>query len=222
MLNVSETHHNLYEEFQEGFFGIRRTDKPFSKQPIDLVLEQTINADAARKLTGIAHFTNSISARQRRARSHDIRSIIISSVYKDLGLKKEQDVSAELTKHAIQNNAKQLQKFIDTFDLFINPFDLQAPKDLLINISSGKAASEPVENFLLNIEKNGEAKRQAFISECELSINRFEKSIHKTPLENFTLDYSKKKKTKIGGKVQEVRMQRDLLGVFLAYQLITK
>lgn len=77
LLNVAETHPNLYEDFQEDFFGIRRT-KSFSKQPIDLVLEQIINADEARKLTGIISFTNSISARQRWARSHDVRSTIIS------------------------------------------------------------------------------------------------------------------------------------------------
>ncbi|GBP30951.1 hypothetical protein EVAR_28594_1 [Eumeta japonica] len=64
---------------------------------------------------------------------------------------------------------------------------------------NGKAASEPVEKFLLNIEKNGEAKRQMFISECESDISRFEKSIQRTPQENFALDYSKKNKTKVGG-----------------------
>lgn len=219
LLNVAETHPDLYEEFQERFFGIQRTNKPFPKQPIDLVLEQTINADAARKLFGIIHFTNSISARQRWARSHDIRSTIISSMHKNLGLEKEQDVSAELTNHAIRNNTKQLRNFIDAFDAFINPFDSQVPKHLLINISSGKAASEPVEKFLLNIEKNGEAKHQAFISEYELDINRFEKSIKKTPTENFTLDYCKKKKTKVGDKVQEMRMQRDLFGRILGISI---
>ncbi|GFU94344.1 uncharacterized protein TNCV_4368181 [Trichonephila clavipes] len=65
-------------DFQKDF-GIKRTNKPFSRQPIDLTLEQTINADAARTLTGITHLTNSISARQRWARSHDIRSTIITA-----------------------------------------------------------------------------------------------------------------------------------------------
>lgn len=194
MLNVAETHPDLFEEFQAGYFGIQRTNKPFSKQPIDLVLEQTINADAARRLSGIIQFTNSISARQRWARSHNIRSTIISSVYEDLDLQKNQDVTGELTNHTIKTNAKQLQKFIETFGLFINPFGVEVPKDILINISSGKAASEPVENFLLNIEKNGDAKRKTFINECESDISRFDESIKKTPLENFTLDYSKKLK----------------------------
>lgn len=49
---VAQSHPDLFEQFQNGFFSIQRTNKPFSKQPIDLVLEQTINADAARRLTG--------------------------------------------------------------------------------------------------------------------------------------------------------------------------
>lgn len=53
LLNVATTHPDLFEEFQKGCFGIKRTNKHFSRQPIDLVLEQTINADAARRLTGI-------------------------------------------------------------------------------------------------------------------------------------------------------------------------
>lgn len=77
-MKVAETHPDLFEGFQQGYFGIKRTAKQFSRQPIDLVLDQTINADAARRLTGVIHFTNSISARQRWARNYDARSTIIS------------------------------------------------------------------------------------------------------------------------------------------------
>ncbi|GFW81163.1 uncharacterized protein TNCV_4805311 [Trichonephila clavipes] len=83
-------------------FGIKRTNKPFSRQPIDLTLEQTINAYAARTLTGIAHLTNSISARQRWARSHDIRSTIITHVLEEIGITKKQDISTELQPHNIK------------------------------------------------------------------------------------------------------------------------
>lgn len=90
---------------------------------------------------------------------------------------------------------------------------------MLINISSGKAASEPVEQFLLNIEKNGEIQRKLFIEECEADINRFEKSIKRTPLLNFSQDYLKKHKTKVAGKIQEVRVQRDLFGRMLGISM---
>ena len=118
-----------------------------------------------------------------------------------MDLQKEQDVTAELSNHSIKNSINQLKNFIDTFDLFINPFDVEVPNDILINISSGKAASEPVEKFLLNIEENGDIKRKTFIAECEADISRFEKSIKRTPLENFSVDYSKKQKVKVGDQL---------------------
>ncbi|GFY18191.1 uncharacterized protein TNCV_2045971 [Trichonephila clavipes] len=136
------------------------------------------------------HFNRS---RQRWALSHVIRSTIINYVYKDLDLQIEQDVTAELTNHNIKNNIKQLQAFTDSFDQFINPFDTEVPKDLLINILFGKAASETVEKFLLNIKEHGEIKRKTFIAECEQDDSRFEKSIKKTQIDNVSIDYAKKK-----------------------------
>lgn len=70
LLKVDESHPELRLQFEKGSIGVKRTMKSFSRQPIDLTLEQTINADAANKLTGISHITNSISARQRWCRSH--------------------------------------------------------------------------------------------------------------------------------------------------------
>lgn len=170
-------------------------------------------------ISGITQFTNSISARQRWARSHDLRATIISYVYEQLDLQKEQDVTADLNTHNITNSSTQLQNFIKSFQQFINPFDVNVPKNRLINIASGKAASEEVEEFLLNIEKKGDTLRKTFIAECEVDISRFEKSIKRSPLKNFSQDYLKKKPTKIGGKVQEVRLQRDFFGRMLGISI---
>lgn len=37
---------SLIEEFREGAFGVRRTKSCLGRSPVDLTLEQTINADA--------------------------------------------------------------------------------------------------------------------------------------------------------------------------------
>lgn len=52
LVNVENTHPGLKESLINGGISIRRTNKYFSGSPIDLTLEQTINADAANKLTG--------------------------------------------------------------------------------------------------------------------------------------------------------------------------
>ncbi|GBP23630.1 hypothetical protein EVAR_80247_1 [Eumeta japonica] len=219
LIKVPTTHPGLEQDFRKGLFGVKRTNKPFSRQPIDLTLEQTINADAARTLTGITYLTHSISARQRWARSHDIRSSIITHVLEDLGITKKQDISAELQPHNIKKSCQQLEKFINSFDQYVNPFSTDLSPDQLFNIGSGKAASSQVEEFLLNIEKNGEEQRTTFISECTSDPKRFEKAIKKTAIHNFSSLLSKKKPVKIGGKQQEIKLQRDLFGRLLGISM---
>lgn len=72
----------LLKEFKRGAFGVKQTKGSLARAPVDLTLEQTINADAANSLTGVSHFTNSISAPQRWALSHSIRTRIISNFCK--------------------------------------------------------------------------------------------------------------------------------------------
>ena len=60
LLKLQETHPTVYAEFKDGLFSIKRTNKSLYGIPIDLTLEQTINADAACQRTGISAMTNSI------------------------------------------------------------------------------------------------------------------------------------------------------------------
>ena len=65
LMNIDDTHPGLKAILKKSVFTVRRTDHPFSRIPTDLTLEQTINADAASRLTGITPFTNDYSARLR-------------------------------------------------------------------------------------------------------------------------------------------------------------
>lgn len=209
LVKVAETHPGLEEEFKNGFLGIKRTPKPFSRQPVDLTLEQTINADAARKLTGIIHLTM----------SHDIRSTVLTHVLEEVGLKKTQDISAELQSSNIKKSSEQLTNFIKTFDQYINPFSHDLSMNQLFNIASGKAAVPQVDTFLLNIEKIGNDQRETFITECSLDINRFDRTIKKTPVHNFCSQIEKKNTVKIGGINKEIQIQRDLFGRMLGISM---
>ncbi|GBP86801.1 hypothetical protein EVAR_99881_1 [Eumeta japonica] len=177
--NVNETHPGLEEDFKSGCFGIKRTDKPFSRIPVDLTLELTINADAAKRLSGIAHFTNSIAARQRWTKSHSIRAALISHVLDVCGLRYKQDVTADLQPNRIKIFEKQLAAFIDIFEKNCNPFDPDLNKDDLYNIATGKSVSEDIADFLLNIEENGDELRKLFITECSEDGSRSDKPIKK-------------------------------------------
>ena len=58
LVELPQSHPEVYQDFTNGLFSIRRTAKPFSGSPIVLTLEQTINADAANQKKGITSVTN--------------------------------------------------------------------------------------------------------------------------------------------------------------------
>lgn len=218
LCRVDESHPGLETSLRRGSFGSKRTNKPFSRQPIDLTMEQTYNADAARHLSGVAHFTNSISARQRWSKSHGIRSSIISYVFDKAGLNKKQDVSAELERNKIKSSIQQRDKFLEAMKSTLNPFSTELDKDSLFNIKTGRAAPEHVSDFLLKVLKEGKELREKFIGECFESSDRFEKAIKKREIFNFA-SISIKRKLTVGNKVQEIRMQRDTFGRLLALSM---
>nr|CAH7713468.1 unnamed protein product [Callosobruchus chinensis] len=148
LLKVDQSHLGLKEQLQLGTFGVKRTDKPYSRQPIDLTLEQTINADAVNKLTGVSHTTNSISARQRWCKSHTLRSTIISHTMEQAGLRKRQDITADLQKSRINKNSQQLLNFTDNIKQNINPFAADLDKNRLFDILTGQTVQENIESFL--------------------------------------------------------------------------
>lgn len=138
-------------------------------------------------------------------------------MYEETGLQKSQDITSDLERHNIKKNTDLLKAFMDTIKRSINPFDSNLDTGVLYNIATGRAAPDETAAFLLNIEETGTQLREIFISECAESNDRFEKPIKRNPILNFSV--SSKKLVKIGSKVQEVRMQRDLFGRMLGVSM---
>lgn len=218
LLQVQNTHPMIYSAFKCGLLGVKRTSKPFSRIPNDLTLEQTYNADAGKKLTGISHFTNSIGARERWARSNGFRSAITTHLLETIGLKRGSDTSNDLKKQRILTDAKNVNTFMETIKKNINPFSNELDKAFLYNIKTGKAASEEVADFLLNVEVKGAEIKDKFIQECSEFETRFEEPIKKNKILNFSKNYAKKN-IKLKDKVTEVQMQRDLFGRMLGISM---
>ena len=79
-LKLPQTHPAVYDDFKKGLFGIKRTPKALSRIPVDLSLEQTINADAASQQKGIGYLTDSIAAR-KVGRVSFPKNVYISDIY---------------------------------------------------------------------------------------------------------------------------------------------
>ena len=180
---TSETHPEVYKDFQEGCFAIKRTQKDFLALPINLTLEQTINANVTGQKTGITSLSNSIGARQRWARSHFLRTKIISYVFDKVGMSKKEDVAQDLRPNQMQKNNKHSQNIIETLPENVNPFSENIDKESLFNIIGfAKAALTQTAAFLLSIVEKGCVNCDKFIQESIDQPKRFEDKITRNKL----------------------------------------
>ena len=222
LLKINETHPELSAEFQEGAFALKRTKKPFSGIPIDLTLEQTINADAASQRTGVTSMTNSIAARQRWAESHYIRTSLISHFFDELEMNTSDDTSKDLRAHRMHKNTADFLRIGKAIDETMNPFSKDIDPHHLFNIATGKSASDDTCNFLLDVASIGKKAREKFISECISDPERFEKSLKKIKLSTFANEGVVKAVKGATKRLYEVKMERDLFGQILVYSLQNK
>ena len=137
LLRVEESHPGLVDEFKKGSFGIRRTEKPHSRIPIDLTLKQTINNHMARTMTDVVNLSDNFESRQRWVAIHSLRCKLISVTMERCNLRKKQDVTQDLTKSSLTSCAKNLEKLLNCLKERTNPFGDSIDKSQLHNISSG-------------------------------------------------------------------------------------
>ena len=64
--NIQNEKPRVIEYLKNGAFSVNRTGKAFSIVAVDMALEQTINAEAKKRLKGIMAFTDVNSAVNRR------------------------------------------------------------------------------------------------------------------------------------------------------------
>ena len=148
LLNIDETHPGVCEMLENGALSMRRTVKPFSRTAVDLTLEQTVNADAASRLTGIAAFTHSENARRHWMVTRSVRRSIVGNPLLE-------NITKDLKPYRIAKNNNDLSKLIDGIRTTMNPF-IQEPDTNLYCIATGKKVSDKVKDDLLGYEEKGQ------------------------------------------------------------------
>lgn len=214
LVNIDITHPGLSDQLRNGALSVRRTSKNFCRSAVDITLEQTINANAANKLTGILSLTNNISARNRWAETHATRMAIIREFYEFIGFIKRHDIGD--TVHENRTFSQKVKKLIETVQDTFNPFDKDLSKEQLFHLTTGKAASEKTTEFLLNLRSDGISKMNQFISECQQNARRFEQPISRTKIVNFSTEIFKPKKTSpLTNKIHAVENEKFVIGRLL-------
>lgn len=179
LINIDERYPGLRNELESGALSIRRTNANFCRTPVDLTLEQTVNANAANKLTGISSFTNSIYARQRWSETHITRTTLTAHLLDKLNLNKHDDFECNRKSKAFD---RQQLKFTEEIVSNINPFCDLIDQSKLFNLTSGKSASSETSEFILAAEETGLQQMQSFIAESK-SGERFFQSLKRIPSE---------------------------------------
>ena len=82
--------------------------------------------------------------------------------------------------------------------------------DKIVNLKTGKQASQDTEKFLLGDE--GEEKRDKFISECKQRSTRFEEPIKRNKINSFTMANLKKKNK--SSRVEEIARAKGTCDMF--------
>ena len=149
------SHPGLREILERGAFSIRRTNKCFSRTPLDQTLEQTVNVDAASRLTGISAFSHSSEARRRWMITRAARSQIVGKLFSKAGLSKSEDVLKELTQHRIKRDNADLQTLKNGILSMMNPFGDSVKDDNLYCLSNGKQLQDSIAKDMLTTKEKG-------------------------------------------------------------------
>lgn len=214
LLNTDETHPGLRDILEAGGLAVRRTDHSFSRCPVDLMLEQTGDADAATRQTGIIHATNNFGARYRWSATKSTRARIVSQMLEMAGMSNATDVEAELWPARIERDRTDLQNIIKKIEESCNPFSAIMNNESLCNTQTGRQASKTVEENLLNVPSLGRLQRLHFIEECIQDPDRFEKPIKRNRLLTCESECVQNRRTP-NRKVADLKCTRDLMGHLL-------
>lgn len=203
--NIDKTHPGLSKQLENGGLSIRRTSKNFARTPVDLTVEQTINAHSACKMKGIRSFTTSIDAKHRWAETHAERMTIMHNLFEFI----------QITK-VVKKFKQNVQVFVQTVKTTLNPFDDELEKTKLFNLTTGKAASSDTEHFLLNVMSEGLKQLQNFKQECSQKPSRFNQLLKRNVIRNFSHELLKnQKQSSVNAKLNQMRSERDVLAHIL-------
>lgn len=218
LLNINGTHPGLRSVLEKGALTIRRGSRSFSRIPIDMALEQTINADASSRMTGISAFHNSHNTKAKWAITNSARAEVLSALLEKAGLRSIDDETHKENKETrMKRDNSDLNKILGEIESCQNPFEEDVP-DELVCITSGKSVTKPVQDDLLKFVDKGKKYYHAFREQCIDDPSRFEKAISKSRIQNFASSSAKCKLKRSEIKVMEVKGTRDLFGrlLFLA------
>ena len=199
---------------ETGAFSTRRTNKSYSRSPIDLTLEQTVNRDAASSATGITSFANSESAFRRWNISLTQRSIAVSEIKDMCDIQPGETPVNQLKKGRINRDNRDMEALTKALEDTCYPFKKDAPS-VLVNIATGKVAASETSDYLTQVLERGRELRKKFTDECATDDKRFLRTIPRCQVQNFAKGNLHKKSYREKKALDAAEGVRDAFGYLL-------
>ena len=194
-------------------FSVSRSGKPAARTAVDLTIEQSINRHA-KTSGGIVGFSRSLPAYYRWCVTRHSRALYVSAIHQMTNMdSRSNEIHKDLTNAQKKLSEGKVQKTMQAFSAFINPFDGGICD--LVNLASGKKVTDEVATDILDIDQKGKASFNEFV-ELRLKTKKVEFYAPLTKSKSKTFSsVSKVVKVKTSKHEVKVKVQRNLFGQLL-------
>ena len=188
-----------------GFSVQLSTTNSFGRIPMDQTIEETVNKDT-QTTGGTKGFSLNPNAVARYYITADFRSSCLRQIRQSINSRKEKSGHPDLKTGRIRRDERDIHKIWDLFQtVWKDPFD----EDELCNLATAVEASLEVKADLLGAYDKGIKSYDTFIEERFINkTKKFDDKIPKMKLKTF--DDMNKKAVKVGDKVVEMKVDRNL------------
>ena len=196
MLNLQDSHPNIYQYLKNGGFTASISGLPFSKIPCDQIIETTINR-SSKSTGGLSGKTENVGASEKWMRINHImaalREHLDSVIRKRTGSK---NIDCGIKRFlSDENDVKMLSQTLEEWVP-----NLWTSEQLLVNIATGKEAPQEMVKNVKSLKQIGENAMNEFIArftfqENNFSQNTYYDSIKKQKCVSFVTNSNKKMST---------------------------
>ena len=216
--NLDETHPGARDELQQNGISVCRNNLNI-RQSIDGAGESTFMKDA-KVVGGIKNFSTQDSTYEKWVLSRAGQAEYRSELFKLVNMDKDtMEPRKCLRPTEIQKSERAVKKIMDVLkNTFVNPFSDDLDKEKLYNLSSGCPINETAAECLLSYEERGQEMMEEFklrVQGVHAEKKTFFDPIKKSKWEDFSSS-GVKSVIKVDGKIQDVIVQRDILGALVA------
>ena len=179
---MQDTNPDIHQIFTKGALSVRRAKNYFARNHVTMTLEETINADAASRRTGINAFQQSVAEKSIWTITKSVRSALLGELLTKTRIECSEDLYKELNENLVERANTDRMNLITASH---NPFSRDSSENnKLYNIATGKVAPKQIKGDMVNFRQTGETLCDEFRNGCFQNAAHFENKIASRKVNN--------------------------------------